>query len=102
MSNFILKVFLEALENLGWTKLVPKFKYYPAPTAIFKDFKGLEYLFQNSRSFQGHIFHFTRTPFSAKKNLESMSFLVLSQHEQFYPEGLSVFVPFKHVTNWVG
>ena len=42
MSNFILKVFLEALENLGWIKLVPKFKYYPAPTAIFKDFKGLE------------------------------------------------------------
>ena len=56
MNNFILKVFLEALENLGWIKLVPKFKYYPAPTAIFKDFKGLEYLFQNSttvKDFQG-------------------------------------------------
>ena len=39
MNNFILKVFLEALENLGWIKLVPKIKYYPAPTAIFKDFK---------------------------------------------------------------
>ena len=43
---------------------------------------------KNSRPFQGHIFHFSRTPFRAKKSLESMSFLVLSQHEQFYPEGL--------------
>ena len=43
-----------------------------------------------SRTFQGHISHFLRTPFSAKKSLKSMSFLVLPQ-EQFYPEGLSVF-----------
>ena len=41
------------------------------------------------KDFQGHISHFSRTPFSAKKSLESMSFLVLPQHEQFYPEGLS-------------
>ena len=41
---------------------------------------------------QGHISHFLRTPFNAKKSLESMSFLVLSQHEQFYLKGLSVFV----------
>ena len=27
----------------------------------------------------------------AKKSLESMSCLVLPQHEQFYPDGLSVF-----------
>ena len=32
--------------------------------------------------------------FSAKQSLESMSFLVLLQHHQFYPEGLSVFAPF--------
>ena len=44
--------------------------------------------------FQGHISHFSTTPFSAKKSLESTSFLVLPQHEQFYPEGLSVFAPF--------
>ena len=37
---------------------------------------------------------FSRTPFSAKKNLESMSFLVLPQHDLFYPEGLSVFAFF--------
>ena len=30
-----------------------------------------------------------------------MSFLV-SQHEQFSPEGLSVFVPFKHLRIWIG
>ena len=30
---------------------------------------------------QGHISHFSRTPFSAKKALESMCFLVLPQHE---------------------
>ena len=26
---------------LGWIKLAPKFKEFPAPTAIFKDFQGL-------------------------------------------------------------
>ena len=30
--------------------------------------------------------------FSAKKSLDSMSFLLLPQHEQFYREDLSVFV----------
>ena len=44
------------------------------------------------KDIQGHISHFSRTPFSAKKSLESMSFLVLPQHEQFYLKGLSVFV----------
>ena len=33
------------------------------------------------KDFQGHISHFSRTPFSAKKSPESMSFLVLPQHE---------------------
>ena len=40
------------------------------------------------KAFQGCISHFSRTPFSAKKSL------VLPQHEQSYPEGLSVFAPF--------
>ena len=39
---------------------------------------------------------FSTTPFSAKKSL-SPSFLVLSQHEEFYPEGLPVFAPFRHL-----
>ena len=47
------------------------------------------FLNKNFKDFQGHISHFSRTPFSAKKRFESMSFLVLPQHEQFYPEGLS-------------
>ena len=38
--------------------------------------------------FQKHMSH------SVQKKLESMSFLVLPQHEQFYPEGFSVFLPF--------
>ena len=37
---------------------------------------------------------FSRTPFSAKKSLESMSVLLRSHHKQFYPEDLSVFAPF--------
>ena len=45
------------------------------------------------KDFQGHISHFSRTPFNAKKSLEYMSFLGLPQHEQFYPEGLSEFAP---------
>ena len=42
------------------------------------------------------ISHFSRTPFSAKKSLE---FLVLPQHEQFYPESTSVVAPFPLV--WI-
>ena len=32
--------------------LAPKFKDFPAPTAIFKDFQGPEFLFWNSRTFK--------------------------------------------------
>ena len=32
-----------------------------------------------------------------QKRALSLSFLVLSQHEQFYPEGLPVFAPFRHL-----
>ena len=39
---------------------------------------------------------FSSTPFSAKKS-PSLSFLVLSRHEQFYLEGLPVFAPFRHL-----
>ena len=62
---------------------------YPFLTKKIKDF---------SRTFQGHISHFSRTPFSAKKSLESMSFSVLPEHEQFYPEGLSVFAGWDKVS----
>ena len=37
--------------------------------------------------------------------LEYILFLVLPQHDgnfNFYPEGLSVFAPFKHLRIWVG
>ena len=43
--------------------------------------------------FEQKIQGFSRTPFSTKKSLESMSFLVLPQHEQLYREGLSLFAP---------
>ena len=33
-------------------KLALKFKDFPAPTAIFKDFQDLEFLFSNSRTFK--------------------------------------------------
>ena len=44
------------------------------------------------KHFHGHTCHFSRTPFSAKKSLGStcMSFLLLPQHEQYYPEVLAV------------
>ena len=34
---------------------------------------------------------------SVKKRALSLSFLVLPQHEQFHPEGLSVFAAFRHL-----
>ena len=70
--------------------------------SVFQDFRGRKrhqeiWAGETARGgvgrVQKHISHFARTPFSAKKSLESMSFLVLPQHEQFYPEGLSVFAP---------
>ena len=54
------------------------------------------------KDFQGHISHFPRTPFNAKKSLESMSFLFLSQHKQLYPEDLSVLAPFRYMGIRVG
>ena len=39
----------QVLENLGWIKLAPKFKDFPAPTAIFK---ALNFLVQISRTFK--------------------------------------------------
>ena len=68
----------EKQRGVGWEGFVPFFKL--KTQRLFKDF-------------QKHISLFPRTPFSAKKSLECMSFLVLPQHEQFYPEGLSVFAP---------
>ena len=43
----------QTLENLCWIKLAPKFKDFPAPTAIFKDFQGLELFISNFMDFQG-------------------------------------------------
>ena len=54
MSNFMLKVFLCLL---GWIRWAPKFKDFLAPTAIFKDFQGLEFFFIfKFKDFQGAIF----------------------------------------------
>ena len=69
-----LKYMYVSFSGILKTGFVPFFEQ--KPQGLFKDF-------------QGHISHFSRTPFSAKKRFESMSFLVLPQHEQFYPEGLS-------------
>ena len=57
---------------------------------------------KNSRTFQGRISHFSRIPFNAKKSLEYVSFLVLPQHEPFYPEGLSVLAPGRYLRIRVG
>ena len=53
-------------------------------------------------TFQGQISHSSRIPIIA---LSIMSFLVLPQHDcnfNFYPEGLSVFAPFRLLRIWVG
>ena len=51
------------------------------------------------KDFQGHVHsHFSRNSLSAKKSLESNSFLVPLQHEQFYPAGLSVFAGLNEVS----
>ena len=55
---------------------------YPFLNKKFKDF---------SRTFKDT---FPIFPFSAEKSLESMSFLVLLQHEKFYPLGPFVFASF--------
>ena len=38
----------QALQDLGWIKLASTFKDFPALTAIFKDFQGLDF-----KDFQG-------------------------------------------------
>ena len=43
---------LEFYLNYKDFKLALKFKDFPAPTAIFKDFQGREFLLQNSMSFR--------------------------------------------------
>ena len=45
------------------------------------------------KDFQGHTSHVSNNTFNATKSLESVSFLVLPQHEQFSTEDLSVFAP---------
>ena len=66
MSNFMLKVFLCLL---GWIRWAPKFKDFLAPTAIFKDFQGLEFfLFLNLRTF--------KVQFSVKKGLGIQKFML--------------------------
>ena len=42
----------KALRGRGRTPTPPKFKDFPPPIAIFKDFQGVEFLFENSRTFK--------------------------------------------------
>ena len=50
---------------LGWIKLQPKVKDFPGPTAIFKDFQGLEFSFSNSKTFKARA-----NPVKRKLSLE--------------------------------
>ena len=49
---------------------------------------------RNIRRLSRTHFPFFKDSIFAKKILEFTSFLVLPQHEEFYPEGLSPFAPF--------
>ena len=59
--------------------------FVPFLNKKFKDF---------SRTFKDSI--------QCKKEPWALSFLVLPQHKQFHPEGLSVFAPFMQLRIWVG
>ena len=62
---------------------------YPVLNKKFKDFRRTHFPFFKD----------------SNRSLEYMSFLVLPQHDcnfNLYPEGLSVFAPFKHLRIWVG
>ena len=68
---------------------------YPVLNKKFKDFL---------RTFQGQNKNFLFFK-DSNNSLEYMSFLVLPQHDcklNFYPKGLSAFVPFRHLRIWVG
>lgn len=57
VSNFVLKVFQCLLPVGTWESGLDKFsteqfKDFPPPIAIFKDFQGVEFLFENSRTFK--------------------------------------------------
>ena len=88
--------------NGGWPKL------HERSSGIKFGHKWSEYrvhtLFwtKNSRSFQGHISRFSQGHRSVQKRALSLSFFILSQHEQFYPEGHPVFAPFRHLRIQVG
>ena len=63
---------------IGYAGFVPFFEQ--KIQELFKDFQGLH---------------------SVQKRALSLSFLVPPQHEQFHPEGLSVFAPFMQLRIWV-
>ena len=63
----------------------------------------------DEKKIQGLFKDFSRTNFpffkDSNHSLEYMSFLVLPRHDcnfNFYPKGLSVFAPFRHLSIWVG
>ena len=62
------------------------------------------YPFSNKKlkDFQAPFPTFKESIQCKKESLETVSVLVLPRHEQIYPEGLSVFVPFRHWRIWVG
>ena len=77
------------------------------PTTTAPNSSQVLFWAKNSRTFQRHILHFIfQGPHLVQKKpwnyVFFRVFLILSQHEQFYPGGLSVFVPFKDVRIWVG
>ena len=68
----------------------------PVPKVSILERVDIPFFEQKFKDFQGHISHFSRTSFSAKKGLESMSFLLLPKNEQYnYPYGLLVFAGFR-------
>ena len=94
MSNFILMVFLCLL---GWIKLAPKFKDFPAPTAIFKDFQGLECLFEKFKDFQGAcepwenlLLHFSH---SLARLATPKTYKIAKYYRRVTPENKTFYLP---------
>ena len=89
---------LEWQWSLGWQGYLewPGWKDWRDCTLFEQKIQGF------FKDFQGHISNCWKI---SKQRLECVSFLFLPQHDcnfNLYPEDLSVFAPFRHLTIWVG
>ena len=81
----------------GWVT-IKRLQSAPRVRTVFLNKKFKDF----SRTFKDTFPIFQGLHSMPKKSVEFMSFLVLPQHEQFYPEDISVFAPFRYLGIRVG